>query len=111
MCIRDSHGTYENLRFVRGDILKPEAGYKEYKPGSGKAPLEFPGEGFDLIFMAGTLEQYKKEEAEEVLKAAAGLLKPEGMHFALLARNLIHPLLSCYKLEWTKVVKKMRLIS
>ena len=77
------HGTYGNLRFVRGDILKPEAGYKEYKPGSGTAPLEFPGEGFDLIFMAGTLEQYKKEEAEEVLKAAAGLLKPEGtLYFA-----------------------------
>lgn len=77
------HGTHENLRFVRGDILKPEAGYKEYKPGNGTAPLEFPGEGFDLIFMAGTLEQYKKEEAEAVLKAAAGLLKPEGtLYFA-----------------------------
>jgi len=33
--------------------------------------------------MAGTLEQYKKEEAEAVLKAAAGLLKPEGtLYFA-----------------------------
>lgn len=72
------HGTHENLRFVRGDILKPEAGYKEYKPGNGTAPLEFPGEGFDLIFMAGTLEQYKKEEAEAVLKAAGRTFKAGG---------------------------------
>lgn len=82
------HGHHENLKFLRGEILDAAAGkasYKEYKPRkTAKKQTESPvfAESFDFVLISGLFEQYKKEDAEAILKAAAGFLKSGGTLYA-----------------------------
>lgn len=73
-------------------IVRNEENYKEYKPkagdgGSGtekaaKSMKEIMFQPFDYVVLGGHLSQCKKEDATEILRAAANFLKPGGTMLA-----------------------------
>lgn len=114
---RIRHGECENVRFVRGDILadvreakavaakmraenpasgavaaivRNEENYKEYKPKTGAVSgiKELMFKPFDYVVLGGYLTQCKKEEAAEILHAAANFLKPGGVILAAVENEM-----------------------
>lgn len=87
--LRHGTGKNGNIRYVRGVFAGQESGRlradrktetREYPPkpaGKDQAGvlLEQP---FDYVIVVGYLERYRKEDAQMILNAAAGYLKPGG---------------------------------
>lgn len=70
-----------------GVFVRNVKSYKEYKPKSGSptGPEEMKEliyGGFDYVVLGGYLSQCKKEDAADILRAAANLLKPGGQLLA-----------------------------
>lgn len=68
-------------------FVRNEKNFREYKPKNGNVTgaeemKKLMYGGFDHVILGGYLMQCKKEEAGDILKAAANLLKPGGRLFA-----------------------------
>ena len=75
---RIRHGNNQRVRYVRGSVLK-DGGFREYPPcPNGDHAENWMAESFDYVILVGFLERHKKEDAAEILKRAAGYLKPGG---------------------------------
>lgn len=90
---RIRHGECANVRFVRGDILADTR--VEYKPKAGAGARQSAGsikdlmfKPFDYVVLGGYLTQCKKEEAAEILYAAANFLKPGGVILAAVENEM-----------------------
>lgn len=74
-------------------FVRNEKNYKEYRPRNGSVTgseemKKLMDSGFDYVVLGGYLTQCKKEEAADLLRAAANLLKSGGTLFAAVENEL-----------------------